>query len=134
MGTRPGLPHDPLLEKRTAVVETLNRRRQTASETSTKVAEDRSAFFDKLAVLNAGALTFSVTLLGTTVQQDAHSLFILYAAWVSLLITLGACLVRSFSHQGYRFSDPATKRAECEISYIAVHSEIVSATPTSIMY
>lgn len=129
MSTAPRLPHDPLFEKRNAVAETLNRRRQAASEASIKVAEERNAFFDKLAVLNAGALTFSVTLLGHSVQQFHYTLFLLYAAWMFLLIALGACLIRNFSHQGYRFSDAATKRAESEISYIDVDSEIISTKP-----
>ncbi|SRR6266478_676916 len=122
-------PHDPLIEKRSSVAETLNRRRRTASEASTKVAADRNAFFDKLAVLNAGALTFSVTLLGRSVQSDPHKMLLLYAAWVSLLIALGACLIRNFSHQGYQFWDAASKRAESEIAYIDVDTEMVSTKP-----
>jgi hypothetical protein len=129
MGTTPGLPHDPLREKIAAAAETLNRRRQAASEASKKVADERTAFFDKLAILNAGALTFSVTLLGHPVRHSLCTLFPLYAAWVFLLIALGACLIRNFSHQGYRFSDAATKRAESEIAYIEADSEIVSSRP-----
>ena len=129
MSTPPGLPYDPLVEKRKAKAETLNRQRQRASETSIKVAEDRNSFFDRLAILNAGALTFSVTLLGHSVQLQPHKILLLHAAWVSLLIALGACLVRNFSHQGYQFSDAATKRAESEIAYIDVDSEIVSTKP-----
>jgi hypothetical protein len=125
-------PHDPLIEKRSSVAETLNRRRRTASDASVKIAADRNAFFDKLAVLNAGALTFSVTLLGRSVQPDPHKMLLLYAAWVSLLIALGACLVRNFSHQDYQFSDAASRRAESEIAYIDVDTEIVSTK--SIVY
>ncbi len=132
MTTPPGLPFDPLIEKRKSIAETLNRRRQTASETSKKVAEDRNAFFDRLAVLNAGALTFSVTLLGTSVRQHPNSLLLLYVAWASLLIALFACLLRNLTHQGYLFSDAASKRGESEIAYIEVDSEIVSAK--SIVY
>jgi uncharacterized integral membrane protein len=132
MSTLPGPLHDPLVEKRTAIAETLNRRRQTASETSKKVAEDRNAFFDRLALLNAGALTFSVTLLGTSVRQHPQSLLLLYVAWASLLVALFACLLRNLSHQGYVFSDAAAKRAESEIAYIEVDSEIVSTK--SIVY
>ncbi len=129
-----GLPYDPLIEKRNAIAETLNRRRQTASEASRKVAEDRNAFFDRLAFLNAGALTFSVTLLGTSVRQHPQSLLLLYVAWASLLIALFACLVRNLSHQGYLFSDAASKKAESEIAYIDVDTEIVSTKSALISY
>lgn len=112
MSTPPNLPHDPLMEKRKGIAETLNRRRKRASEASLKVAEDRNTFFDRLAVLNAGALTLSVTLLGTSAQQHPHKLLLLYMAWASLLVALLACLVRNFSHQGYVFSDATSKRAE----------------------
>ncbi len=132
MSVTPVPSHDPLIDKRNSVAETLNRRRRTASEVSIKIAADRSAFFDKLAVLNAGALTFSVTLLGRSVQSDPHKMLLLYAAWVSLLIALGACLIRNFSHQGYQFWDAASKRAESEIAYIDVDTEIVSTK--SIVY
>jgi hypothetical protein len=132
MSTTPGQPHDPLREKLKAAAETLTRRRQGAFEASVRGVEERNAFFDKLAVLNAGALTFSVTLLGHSVQKSLSTLFILYAAWLFLLVALGACLVRNFSNSAYRFSDAASKRAESEISYIDADNEIVSSR--SIIY
>lgn len=99
-----------------------------------KIAEERSAFFDKVAVLNAGALTFSVTLLNASTATRPHSLLILYAAWVLLLIALVACLVRNISHQGYRFSDALVSRSESEIEFIDADSEAVSAVSPSIIY
>jgi hypothetical protein len=125
MSTTPNLPHDPLREKLAAAAETLNRKRHTASETANRIAEERNAFFDKLAVLNAGALTFSVTLLNHSVKQSIGTLFLLFLAWMFLLIALGACLGRNLFHQRYRFSDVASRRAESEISFVEADSEFV---------
>ena len=125
----PGLPHDPLATKHREKTEALNRRRVSHSETSKKIAEDRNAFFDKLALLNAGALTFSVTFLGNLAEQHPHRIFVLHTAWAFLLAALGACLVRNLSHQHYLFSDQAAKRAEAEIAFINVDDEVISRRP-----
>ncbi len=126
-------PHNPLVEKRNAAAEKTSRRRRTASETSVKIAEESSAFFDKLAVLNAGALTFSVTLLSHAMQ--AHwQLFILYAAWILLLVALASCLVRNYSNIGHRFYGVVSNRAESEVALIEADSEVVSAMAGFLKY
>jgi hypothetical protein len=126
-------PHNPLVERRNAAAEKLNRRRQTAVETSVKTAEESNAFFDKLAVLSAGALTFSVTFLSRPAQ--AHwQLFILYAAWVLLLIALASCLVRNYSNIGHRFYKVVSDRAESEVALIDADSEVVSAMAELLKY
>jgi hypothetical protein len=130
MSTMPSeFPHDPLRAKHEAAAETLSRRRKAASETSQKIAEERNAFFDKLAFLNAGALTFSVTLLGHPDRQSLFTLCGLYAAWGFLLIALAACLIRNFCHQGYRFSEIVAKRMESEILFIDADKDILSTFP-----
>ncbi len=134
MNGMPNQPHDPLAEKHRAATDKLNRRRKTASEVSVQIIEERTSFFDKLAVLNAGALTFSVTLLNRTSPSHPHILYVLYAAWVWLLIALASCLVRNISHQGYRYSNAMAETQASEIEYIDVNSEILVTKADSIMY
>jgi hypothetical protein len=122
------LPFDPLEVKLNTAREKLNRRRKRASEVSEQVNEHRSAFFDKLAILNAGALTFSVTLLNpTSPLAPSHTplLFILYAAWMALLFALSACLVRNIAHQNYHYYDAMMDNAESEIAFLEVDREII---------
>jgi hypothetical protein len=76
--------------------------------------------------MNAGALTFSVTLLGTFGMKHPHWEESLHGAWVCLLIAIAACLVRNLSHQHYQLADAMTKLAESEIAYIEIDHEIVS--------
>src|ERR1019366_1131160 len=117
---------DPLRARVDAAAETLNRRRQAATEVSKTIADERNEFFHKLAVLNAGALTFSVTLLVHPVRQSLWMHYFLYAAWLLLLIALGACLLRNLHHQGYRLSDAVADNAESEISYIDASTDFIS--------
>jgi hypothetical protein len=131
MGTT---PHNPLIEKRKAAAEKLNRRRRTQANFSVKLAEERSAFFDRLSVLAAGALTFSVTLLGHPSQLHAHRFFVLYAAWMLLLAALGSCLVRNYFNQGHRFYSVGSNRAESEVEVIDADSDAVTAFVGSLMY
>jgi hypothetical protein len=122
------LPFDPLEVKLNAAREKLTRRRKRASEVSEQVNEHRSAFFDKLAILNAGALTFSVTLLNPAsplAPSHTRLLFILYAAWMALLFALSACLVRNIAHQNYHYYDAMTDNAESEIAFLEVDREII---------
>jgi hypothetical protein len=128
------IPHNPLVEKRNAAGETLDRRRRTAAEFSAKLADERVAFFDRLALLAAGALTFSVTLLGHISQPHPHRLFVLFAAWLLLLLGLGCCLVRNYSNQSHRFYKVGSNRAESEVSVIDADSELVAAMAGSIKY
>ena len=127
-------PHNPLVEKRNAAGQTLDRRRRTAAEFSAKLADDRVAFFDRLALLAAGALTFSVTLLGHTSQPHSHRLFLLYAAWLLLLLSLCSCLLRNYSNQAHRFYQAGSNSAESEVSVIDADSEVVAAMAGSIQY
>ncbi len=114
---------DPLYEKHKTEGERLNRRRKAASETSKEIVVRREAFFDRLALLNTGALTFSVTLLGSLAAKNPHGKYLLFAAWLLLLLAVGACLMRNLSHQHYQLADAMTEMAESEIAYIdAAHA------------
>jgi hypothetical protein len=117
---------DPLYEKQQNEAAKLNRRRLAASETSKEIIARREAFFDRLALLNAGALTFSVTLLGNLGAKNPHCPVLLYGAWGLLLIAMTSCLARNLTHQHYQMADAMTKMAESEIAYIDVDHEIVS--------
>ena len=78
MSGTPNQPFDPLVAKRNDVAAKLNRRRKSITDISVKVSEERNDFFDRLAILNAGALTFSVTLLNiSTPAARPHILFVL---------------------------------------------------------
>ena len=118
--------HDPLRTKVQDLAEKLNRRRRTASETSEKLIQERSAFFDRLALLNAGALTFSVTLFASLSVKNPKGLLILHTAWFCLLTALAACLVRNLSHQHYRSTYVAASMARAEVDYIDVDHEAIS--------
>ena len=86
-----------------------------------------------LALLNAGALTFSVTLLGHPTQ--ALSLFyFVYAAWIFLLIALAACLVRTYSNLEHRFYSVASNRAESEIALIDADTDAVGVLSDYLKY
>lgn len=130
----PGFPHNPLIERRNAATATLNRRRRTAADFAAKLADDRCAFFDRLAVLAAGALTFSVTLLGHPSQPHPLRLMILYAAWLSLLLALGSCLIRNYSNQAHRFYSVGSDMAESEVEVIDADSNAMAALSGSIKY
>lgn len=127
-------PHNPLVEKRNAAAATLDRRRKTAAETSVAVAEGLNAYFDRLALLAAGALTFSVTFLGNSNRPHSHRFFILYAAWTCLLVALGSCLLRVFANHGHRFYKVGADRAEAEVAYCDADAEVVSVFAESIQY
>lgn len=122
----PGSTPDPLIAERNAVAEKLNRRRLTASDASKEIAQNRNSFFERLALLIAGALTFSVTLIGHLGEQSVHAVLFLHVAWGFLLLALLACLARNLSHQHFVFSDVAVDRAEAEIAFIDVGTRIVS--------
>lgn len=130
-GKTPMSVQDPLETKVRDLAEKLNRRRRTASETSEKVLEERSAFFDRLALLSAGALTFSVTLFTSFSSKNPKGIFSLRAAWICLLTALTACLVRNLTHQHYRFSHVVAERAKAEVRYIDVDDEVISTKPVA---
>jgi hypothetical protein len=118
---------DPVATKAQDLAEKLNRRRREASETSEKVIEERNAFFDRLALLNAGALTFSITLFASFSLKNPRGLLLLHTAWICLLVALAACLVRNLSHQHYRSSHAAASMARAEVDYIDVGHEMISS-------
>ncbi len=116
--------HNPLFEKVKNTAAKLDRRRQAARETSKQIVARREAFFDRLALMNVGALTFSVTLAGR-LGTSAHFPKTLFCAWGFLLIAAGACLLRNLSHQHYQLADAMTDMAESEIDYIDVGQEVI---------
>jgi hypothetical protein len=116
--------HNPLFEKAKNAAAKLNRRRQSASETSKQIVARREAFFDRLALMNVGALTFSVTLAGR-LGTNAHFPKTLFFAWGFLLIAAGACLLRNLSHQHYQMADSVASMAEAEVAYIDVDHEVI---------
>jgi uncharacterized integral membrane protein len=120
-------PQDPLFTKVQDLAEKLNRRRRTTSETSEQLIQERNAFFDRLALLNAGALTFSVTLFASLSTKNPNGLFFLHSAWIGLLIALAACLVRNLSHQHYRSSHVHASLASAEVDYIDADHEAISS-------
>jgi hypothetical protein len=122
MGTIP----DPLFEKAKNEAAKLQRRRLAAHDLSKEIVARREAFFDKLALLNAGALTFSATLLGKLGATTPHCPIFLQIAWGLLLIAIGACLIRNLTHQHYQMADTLTNMAESEVAYIDVDHEVVS--------
>jgi thiol:disulfide interchange protein len=123
--------HNPLFEKVKNTAAKLNRRRQTASDTSKAIVARREAFFDRLALMNVGALTFSVTLAGR-MGNNTHLPKTLFGAWGFLLLAAGACLVRNLSHQHYQMADALTNMAESEVAYIDVDHEVISTE--NVMY
>jgi hypothetical protein len=116
------MQHDPLATKVQKVTETLNRRRPDHTETSKEIIRERNAFFDRLALLNAGALTFSVTLY----QKNPKGLWPLHTAWICLLVALAVCLLRNFSHQYYRSFFAFASRAKAEVNFSDVDYEVIS--------
>jgi hypothetical protein len=133
MGTTPNQPHNPVVEKRNAAAENLNRKRKTAAEMSVKVAEETVGFFDKLAVLNAGALTFSVTLLSHPTQKH-WQLLVVFAAWGFLLLALASCLIRNYANMAHRFYKAGADQAEAEVALIEADSDAVTALGSFIKY
>ena len=123
--------HNPLFEKIKNTAAQLNRRRQTASDTSKEIVARREAFFDRLALMNVCALTFSVTLAGR-MGSNAHFPKTLFGAWGFLLLAAGACLVRNLSHQHYQMADAIANQAESEVAYIDVDHEVISTE--NVMY
>jgi hypothetical protein len=117
--------HDPLAQRHKTEAEKLNQRWKTASETSKEIAVRRDAFFDWLVLINAGALTFCVTLLGTPSLRHLHSMWTLDAAWLFLLFAVGACLGRNLLHQHYQMADAMAKMAESEVTFIDVDQKVI---------
>ena len=118
--------HNPLQTKVQNLTEKLNRSRLSASETSETLIRERNAFFDRLALLNAGALTFSVTLFASLSLKNPRSLIFVHTAWISLLIAVAACLIRNLVHQHYRSSFASASLASAEVAYLDAYFEVIS--------
>jgi hypothetical protein len=75
---------------------------QQFTETQTKVAEQRSKFYDQLALLSGGAIVLSVSLLSTLFGKVVlHFVPALIFGWVDLLVVLLASFLRSMAYQRY---------------------------------
>ncbi len=121
---------DPRLNKHRDELRKLQNRKERLSEAMRDVDTRRDAFFDRLALLNAGALTFSATLLSNLAnRQHTSEKWIVHLAWGLMLIALGSCLVRNVSHQHYRIAELATRRAESEIAVTETDSEVIQNRP-----
>lgn len=127
-------PPNPLIERRNSAAETVDRKRKTASETSVSVLEGLNALFDRLALLAAGALTFSVTLLGHPARPREHRYFIIYAAWSFLLVSLTCCLLRIFASHSHRFFQIVSSRASSEVELIDADSAVVKSLHPFLKY
>ncbi len=125
MGHAMAAAHNPLAEKVKNTAAKLDRRRQVANETSKQIVARREAFFDRLALMNVAALTFSVTLAGR-LGSNVHFPKTLFCAWGFLLLAAGACLLRNLSHQHYQIADVMTDMAESEVAFIDVGHEVIS--------
>ncbi|HXA78708.1 MAG TPA: hypothetical protein VNV41_16355 [Candidatus Acidoferrales bacterium] len=66
-------------------------------------ASERSQSFEKLALLNGGAIVLSVTFIGYFLSDHGEIKwrYLLHGAWVLLLLSLLACLMRNFFYQNY---------------------------------
>lgn len=66
-------------------------------------ASERSQFFEKLSLLNGGAIVLSVTFLGYFLSDHGTIKWrhLLHGAWMLLLLSLLACLLRNFFYQNY---------------------------------
>lgn len=109
--------HNPLFEKVKITADKLNRRRQTASATSKEIVARREAFFDRLALMNVGALTFSVTLAGR-MGSNAHFPKTLFAAWGSccLLLVLAWCAIFHISTIRWPMQSPTWRNPKWHTS------------------
>jgi hypothetical protein len=66
-------------------------------------ASERSQFFEKLALMNGGAIVLSVTFIGYFLSDHGtiNRRHLLHGAWMLLLLSLLACLLRNFFYQNY---------------------------------
>ena len=72
-------------------------------------------FFERLALLNGGALASSATILGhffTRIPAAVNAIYLLEAAWGLLLYALAAAFARNYSLQRYRWYGTYEKYAE----------------------
>lgn len=66
------------------------------------VIEDRARFFERLALLSAGAVVLSVSLLSTVFGRTTiHGILFLFAGWTGFIAALMASLFRELKYQRY---------------------------------
>jgi hypothetical protein len=91
---------------------------------------DRARYFEKLALLNGGALALSVSVLGYFVTRPAprvHCVIALHTAWGLLLVGLLASVFRNLYHQNYRFYRSASWWAEAVAGLKSAEAEFVKS-------
>src|SRR5450759_2914794 len=67
-----------------------------------RVSENRSRFFERLALLSAGAVVLSVSLLSTVLGKAViHGAMFLFVGWGCFIVALLASLFRELKYQPY---------------------------------
>jgi len=96
---------DPLEDRYKTISKKTAAEGEKFEEIQLKSASERNQFFEKLALLDGGAIVVSVTFLGYLLpKQDAiRWRYILHGSWLLLLLSLLACLLRIFFYQNYAY-------------------------------
>lgn len=69
-----------------------------------RTAEERTKFFDRLALLSAGAVVLSVSLLSNVFgKTTVHGIAFLFGGWASLILAMMTALFRELKYQAYTF-------------------------------
>lgn len=70
-----------------------------------RAAEERTKFFERLALLSAGAVVLSVSLLSNFFGKTTiiHGTAFLFAGWLSLILALMTAVFRELRYQSYMF-------------------------------
>jgi len=96
---------DPPSEQLKRLSESVKTSAQKIDEFQYKAASERSQFFEKLALMDGGAIVVSVTFIGyfLSAQGTLRGRGFLYGSWCFLLLSLLACLLRNFCYQNYLY-------------------------------
>lgn len=96
---------DPPTDQLKRLSEKLKDSSEKIDEFQYKAASERSQFFEKLALLDGGAIVLSVTFIGyfLSAQGTLRGRRLLYGSWSLLLLSLLACLLRNFFYQNYLY-------------------------------
>ena len=69
-----------------------------------RTAEERTKFFERLALLSAGAVVLSVSLLSSVFGKTLiHGTAFLFGGWICLIVAMMASLFRELKYQAYTF-------------------------------
>lgn len=69
-----------------------------------RTAEERTKFFERVALLSAGAVVLSVSLLSNVFGKTTiHGIAFLFGGWVSLIVALMTAVFRELKYQAYTF-------------------------------